>query len=148
MGKTIAMVLGWVLLVVGVLGFIPNPIVSGDGAIFHTDLVHNLIHIVTGALLVWAARSGKAVGMLKTLGVIYLILGVIGLLMGGDMLLGIAHVNEADHWLHLALGVVLLFGGLKKAGARMASAQPSQPASSMGNSGMNSNMGGGQNMGM
>jgi hypothetical protein len=36
---------------------------------------------------------------------------VLGLLMGGDMLLGMIAMNTADHWLHVVLAVVILLAG-------------------------------------
>ncbi len=119
MAKKVALLFGIVFLIVGVLGFVPNPIVGMDG-IFETDMMHNVVHILFGVLLLISAKIGGASLWLKILGVVYLILAVLGFLMAPDsgMLLGLVHVNAADHWLHLVLGVVLLgaaFMGKKKA---------------------------------
>ncbi|MDB5266811.1 MAG: TonB-dependent siderophore receptor [Parcubacteria group bacterium] len=120
MGKTSASVFGWVLVVVGVLGFIPNPIV-GSGGIFVTDLLHNLVHIISGAIFLWAAYSApmKAGAVMKTFGVIYLLLAVLGFFSSGDMLLGLISSNMADTYLHLVLGIVFVLAGVK-AGKAMA----------------------------
>jgi hypothetical protein len=48
---------------------------------------------------------------LKIIGVVYAIVAVLGLLMGGDMLLGMIAMNTADHWLHVVLAVVILLAG-------------------------------------
>ena len=123
MAKTWAMVFGWIFVVVGILGFISNPIVGMNGA-FHTDMMHNIIHIIFGAILLWAAYSApaKAAGAMKWLGIIYLILAILGFVLVGNMtgsLLGIAEINGADNWLHLVLGIILVWAGMKKRGASM-----------------------------
>lgn len=121
MTRTWAMIFGWVLVVVGVLGFVPNPIV-GNGAIFHTDLMHNVIHIILGAALLWAAYAAreKAAMVLKVEGVIFLVLAVLGwfTVSGTGSLMGLAEVNGADHLLHLVLGAVFLWAGWKGGEAR------------------------------
>lgn len=109
--------MGWLLAVVfgliGLLGFVPNPIVGADG-IFATDLNHNLVHLISGAVFAFAASRGAATTSLvmKIFGVVYLLVGGLGLAgMAHDgSLLGLMQVNDADHYLHLALGVVI--GGL------------------------------------
>jgi hypothetical protein len=110
------MVFGWVLVVLGVLGFIGNPIV-GNGAFFHADMMHNIIHIIIGGILLWAAYSmpAKAGAAMKWIGIIFLILAILGfvLVSGTGSLLGLAEVNGADNWLHLVLGAVLLWAGMK-----------------------------------
>lgn len=108
--------LGWIFVVVGVLGFFSNPIV-GEGAIFHTDLNHNLVHLISGALLLWVAYAapGRASMVLKVLGVVYLLVLLAGFFMAGDTgsLLGFMEINDMDNWLHLVLAAVLLWGGFK-----------------------------------
>ncbi len=112
MAKKIAFVLGIVFVLVGALGFVPNPIV-GDMGIFETDMLHNLVHILFGVILIVAAKKGAAMLWLKVIGVVYLLLAILGFVMAseGGMLLGLVHTNAADHWLHLVLGVVLVVAG-------------------------------------
>jgi hypothetical protein len=64
MAKTLALVFGVVFVVAGILGFIPNPIVGRD-ALFHTNAVHNLVHLIIGAVLLFGWKSGE--GLPKTL---------------------------------------------------------------------------------
>lgn len=114
MAKTLAMVFGVVFVIVGVLGFIDNPIV-GMAGLFQTNTLHDLVHLLIGVVLVIVAMSAPAKSSmwLKIFGVIYLLLAVLGFLtipMGG-MLLGLVTTNMADHWLHVVLGVVLLIAG-------------------------------------
>lgn len=106
----IVKILGWVLIVVGVLGFIPG--ITSDGmllGIFEVDAVHSIIHIITGALLVMMAANKMLV---MVLGIIYLLLGVLGYVMASP-LLGFLHVNGMDNILHLVLGALLVWGAMK-----------------------------------
>jgi hypothetical protein len=114
MAKTLAYVFGVVFVLVGLLGFIPNPLV-GMGAMFETDMMHNLVHLLFGVILLvvaWKAAEKSAL-WLKILGVVYLVLAVLGFLMAseGGMLLGLVSTNAADHWLHIVLGIVLVGAG-------------------------------------
>lgn len=119
MAKTWAMIFGWIFVVIGVLGFIPNPIV-GEGALFHTDAMHDVIHLIFGAILLWAAYRApeKSRPAMKWLGIVYLVLAVLGFLMIGNTgvgsLLGLAEINGADNWLHVVLGVALIAIGWRK----------------------------------
>ena len=107
--KTAAMVIGIVFLIVGALGFIPNPIVGRDG-IFLTNPLHDWVHIGSGIVLLIGAYSGLGPSLaLKIVGVIYGIVAVLGFVMG-DMVFGIA-MNMADHWLHVVLAIVILYAG-------------------------------------
>ena len=122
MAKTLAMVFGVVFVLVGLLGFVPNPLVGVDG-IFETDLLHNLVHLLFGVILVVVAMKSAAQSALwlTILGAVYLVLAALGFVMTGEdeMLLGLVHANVADHWLHVVLGVVLVAAGVlgKKGGA-------------------------------
>ncbi len=55
--------------------------------------------------------SGNEDKVLKFFGVGGLAVTAIGFLTSGNMMLGIIHVNQADHWLHLVLGLVVLIAG-------------------------------------
>lgn len=104
------LILGIVFILVGILGFIPNPIVSPTG-LFVVNTAHNLVHLVSGAVILAGVYSfGAALG-LKIIGVVYAIVAILGLIMGTDMLLGVIAINTADHWLHVALAVVILGAG-------------------------------------
>ncbi|MEK7187007.1 MAG: DUF4383 domain-containing protein [Patescibacteria group bacterium] len=125
MGKTIK-VLGWIFLVLGLLGFFSNPIIGASaGTWFHADFNHNLVHLLTGLILLWVAykASAKTASTLKTFGWIYLILAILGwiLVSGTGTLLGLVEVNGGANWLHLILAVVLLWAGSKGSKASAAS---------------------------
>lgn len=106
--KNIYYVLGAVLVLVGLVGFVNNPVLG----MFEVNALHNIVHIVSGVLLLWAAM--KDMGMMslmgKVLGVVYLLVTILGFAMNGDIL-GLMMVNMADNVLHLALAAVLLYFG-------------------------------------
>ena len=109
--KTAAVILGIVFLVVGVLGFFPNPLVSPTG-FFVVNTAHNIVHLISGAVLLAGAYSSLGAAMaLKIVGVVYAVVALLGFVMGGPMLLGMIAMNHMDHWLHVVLAVVLLGAG-------------------------------------
>jgi len=116
MAKTLAWIIGIVLVIVGILGFIPNKIVGAEG-LFITDAVHDLIHIVTGAIFIILALSGSNSigGAFKVFGIIYLIVAILGFFVGMESgsgeLLGFITINKADNWLHILLAIVFLIIG-------------------------------------
>jgi hypothetical protein len=67
MAKTLALVFGIVFIVVGILGFIPNPIVGHD-ALFHTNSVHNLVHLIIGIVLLIGAGAGEGLSKNSSFG--------------------------------------------------------------------------------
>jgi len=110
--KKFAILFGAVFVLVGVLGFFPNPLVGPEG-IFVVNTAHNLVHLVTGAaFLIGAYTGGGANAQLitKIIGAAYALVAVLGF-FSGEMLLGMIHVNEADRWLHVALALAILAAG-------------------------------------
>lgn len=113
--------IGITLLLVGVLGFINNPIV-GDAAnnpLFITGTNHNVVHVVTGALALYVAfglsGSRQAMGTIA-FGVLYLIVFVA--LLISPTLFGLLHtVSVADHVLHLGVGLLSVAVGLMARGS-------------------------------
>ena len=109
--KKTALIFGWIFLVLGVLGLFSNPLIGATG-FFYADLNHNIVHILSGLIILWIAyKSVAKVGVtLKTFGVIYLIVAIIGL-FSGTTILGILAVNMAANWLHLVMALVILWAG-------------------------------------
>lgn len=128
MAKTLAMVFGAVFVLVGLLGFVTNPLVGMDG-IFETDMLHNVVHLLFGVILLGVAMKAPASSSkwLLILGVVYLVLAALGFAMIGEggQLLGLVAMNSADHWLHVVLGVVLVAAGVATKGGRSMPAGPS-----------------------
>ncbi|MCC7049321.1 MAG: DUF4383 domain-containing protein [Alphaproteobacteria bacterium] len=109
--RVAALAIGLVFVAVGLLGFVPNPLVS-PGGLFAVNGAHNIVHIVSGLVLLGGV--GTALGptlALRIVGVVYGIVALLGFVMSGDMLLGLIHVNQADRWLHVALAAVILAAG-------------------------------------
>lgn len=107
--KWFALLFGAVLVVVGVLGFVPR--VVTDGALFGVfgiNPLHNVVHIATGLLgLVLGRYAGGASLFNKVGGVLYLLLfvaGVVAVSLGSGLLL---NLNWADNLLHLALALLV-----------------------------------------
>lgn len=152
--KTVKL-LGWIFLLIGILGFIPG--ITSDGmllGIFAVNGPHNIVHILTGLIAISFAKKGEdsAKAFAKIFGVIYAIVAVWGLLGSGDTVLGLA-VNGADNILHIVIALLLLiagFSGGKKmdAGSSMGGGMPQKDANMGGNDSMGGNMGGGSNQQM
>ncbi|HSE83304.1 MAG TPA: DUF4383 domain-containing protein [Thermodesulfobacteriota bacterium] len=117
MAKKLAWLFGIVFVLVGILGFIPNPIV-GHNAVFHTNAVHNLVHLIIGVFLIIGGTQGEATAskFLVIFGVVYLLVAILGFFSvdasGRGMLLGLVAINVADNWLHVVLAVALIGTGL------------------------------------
>jgi hypothetical protein len=111
--RTFAAALGAVLTVVAVLGFFGNPIV-GDATgnpLLVTGIVHDLVHLTTGALLLYIAfgMGGRPqADALIGVGIAYLVLVPLTLL--SPTLLGIFNypVNGLDHLFHLAVAAACI----------------------------------------
>ncbi len=111
MTKKLTLIFGTIFLLVGFLGFVPNPIV-GNGAIFSADVGHDMVHILTGIVLLAFGflKPQSSIKALKVFGVFYLILTVFGFILvpTGGSLFGLILLNSADHFLNLVIGVLLV----------------------------------------
>lgn len=110
----VATILGVVFVAVGLLGFIPNPLVS-DVGYFQVNAGHNFVHLITGALLLLSPYVGFPVLAIRALAIVYSAVAVMGFVAPDIASLnGAIAMNHADHWLHAALAVILLFVGFAK----------------------------------
>jgi hypothetical protein len=123
MAKQVAVIFGIVMLVVGILGFVPALNTAGPAGTSYTLLLgvfainpaHNVIHLATGAVALAAGLYGSgayARMYFLVFGIVYALvtlIGITGLLfdMHGS-LLGIVPINGADNALHLAITVLAL----------------------------------------
>ncbi len=124
--RGIAMLVGVVFLVVGILGFIPGITTNTDDlefagheshaellGIFQVSILHNIVHLLFGVAGLALARTvSGARTFLVGGGVIYLVLWIYGLLIDHDADANFVPLNDADNWLHLALGAGMLALGL------------------------------------
>jgi hypothetical protein len=109
--RSAAIVLGAILILLGVAGFIDNPVVYGPQSWFVTNLALNVVHIVSGALLVGGALSPLGGGIpLKVLGLLYVVLSIFGF-FAVDLIFGFIANSAEDTWLHVAFAIVLLTAG-------------------------------------
>lgn len=112
--KALALVFGVIFVVAGLLGYVSNPLFGAAG-FFLTNHFHDLVHLVIGLILLAVAIwvPAQSVLWLKSMGVVYLILAILGFLLvpAGGMLLGLALANTADHWLHVVFGIALIAAG-------------------------------------
>lgn len=119
--RLLAMILGWVLVLVGILGFVPGITQNGAGpvtghntppstllGIFEVNILHSIVHLVSGLfLLAGAYVAGGANARMYNiiLGAVYIIVFLAGFVPAIADLLAI---NATDAGLHVVLGVVLL----------------------------------------
>lgn len=109
-----ATVFGWVLLIVGILGFVPG--ITTDEhllGIFHVNALHNLVHLVSGLAALYLASKGEESAQMffKVFGVIYGLVALLGFIVGDGAILGVISNNTADTWLHVVIAVVSLYLG-------------------------------------
>ena len=106
--RVVALVIGIVFLIIGILGLLLHP-TGGSLFGFQVNLVHNLVHLVTGVLGIGAAFFGWSRRFNQVFGIIYLVLGILGLFpvfYFGGKLLGLLAINGADNVLHIVVGIV------------------------------------------
>ncbi len=110
MAKTVAKIMGVLLLLVGVLGF--THVLDPLGA--HLNPAHNLVHIVSGAAALYFGFAGSlsaAKTFCLVFGLVYLLLGIVGLAMG-TLNIGPLIFGQVDHGIHVIVGAIFLAGGL------------------------------------
>lgn len=126
--RLMALGVGAVFLLVGVLGFVPGVTEGTDriafasdasGAmllgVFHVSVLHNLVHLLFGVSGLACSRSPRASARYLVLGgVVYLALSAYGVIAVDHHRANIVPLNDADNWLHLGLGLGMV--GLGAAG--------------------------------
>jgi preprotein translocase subunit Sss1 len=118
LARTAAAVFGVVYLLVGLVGFIIETPLFG---LFPVSTLHNVVHIVLGAVLLYGAMSTSAAIMTtRVVGAILLVIGILGFFVAEPLGEGVLPIGGNDVWLHLASGVILLAVGFF-----MTSAEPS-----------------------
>ena len=124
--QTVTMLFGAFFLGIGILGFVPGITTHyGDlkfaghhsGAellgLFQVSILHNIVHILFGALGLAAARAAaSARGYLVGGGLVYGLLAVYGAVVDHHSDGNFVPVNGADNWLHLGLAAGMIGLGL------------------------------------
>jgi hypothetical protein len=122
MAKRICTIAGVVFLVVGLAGFFIHDLLGT-----HLSLIHNVIHLVSGAIALYLGlkgTEGAARTFCRVFGIVYLLLGIVGFLLGsGDdklwaLLPGQLEFGTMDHVVHILLGALFLVGGFLGSGDR------------------------------
>ncbi len=115
MAKTVCKILGVVFLLVGAAGFAKADLLGA-----HLTPPHNVVHIVSGVIASYFGFAGSlsgAKGFCLVFGIVYLALGLLGMVMGDAAMarawnVGPLELGMADHGIHLLLGAIFLAGGL------------------------------------
>lgn len=131
-GRSLAQMVGYafgaIYLLVGLIGFAVTSGVAFTAqegeqllGIFEINPLHNIVHLLVGAALLWGAMRGvnTARAINTTVGATYLLVGIVGLFIT-DSEANILAINGADNVLHLASAAVLLTAGLLGAPRTMA----------------------------
>jgi hypothetical protein len=125
--QPLTLIYGVGFLLVGVAGFIPGllapvppgspplAVPQGHGMLFGilpVNVLHNLVHLVFGIWGVAAQRTALASrGYLRTVGIAYLALALLGAIPATSTLFGLAPIWGGDIWLHVILALPALYVG-------------------------------------
>lgn len=121
--KKAAVIAGILFIVAGILGFVPGITVDGRLlGIFAVDALHNVVHIVSGAIALYVGRTSEhaARKYFQIFGIVYGLITLLGFFHMDRPLLGIMAHNTADVVLHLLITVASLylgFGARERRGA-------------------------------
>src|SRR5215212_6061538 len=105
MAKTIAMIMGVVFILVGLVGFVSHNFLGT-----HLSTAHNLIHLISGAVSLYLGLRGTLSAarlFCFVFGAVYLLLGVVGFLLGGGterlfaLIPGTLEFGTMDHIVHI-----------------------------------------------
>jgi hypothetical protein len=128
--RTLALVVGAIFLLVGILGFIPGITQDFDTieaagheshaelfGLFQVSILHNVVHLLFGVAGIAAARrSDWSTYYLLGGGAVYLVLALYGFLTDQVTDANFVPVNTADDWLHLGLAAGMIgLGAVAKA---------------------------------
>lgn len=117
-----AKIFGAVMILVGILGFVPGLAPNGHLlGVFHINTAHNFVHILTGAVALWVGYVSEHASKLffLTFGIIYGLVAILGFIAVDRPVLGFIANNIADAWLHVAIAAVSIVLGLMPERARM-----------------------------
>lgn len=111
LARTVAAVFGAIYLLVGIVGFVLVP--GGEGDLFDLfpiNALHNIVHILLGAILLYGSMSyTAAIQTTRGVGIVLILLGILGFIAADGF--GLVPLGGNDIWLHLATGAILLATG-------------------------------------
>ncbi|MCU1518078.1 MAG: hypothetical protein JWQ75_2799 [Pseudarthrobacter sp.] len=116
---------GILMLLVGILGFVPGVttqyselmFLGPDShamflGLFQVSMLLNILQLAIGAAGLTMARTEHgARNFLLGAGALYIILSIFGLSVGVASAANFLSFNMADNWAHLVLGIVMIVGG-------------------------------------
>lgn len=109
LSRVCALVLGIIIILFGILGFFeyftPDGFLFG---VFQVDLIHNLIHIISGLIGIIAAIPNQrryAAWYILEMGIIYGLITILGFLLNGN-LFSLVIFNLNDNLLHAGITVI------------------------------------------
>jgi hypothetical protein len=110
MAKVYAQVVGIVLLLIGIIGLFSATLLGA-----RTTVIHNLIHLVSGAIGAYTGFTGSGYrAFAQIFGIVYTLVGVIGFATPGTLgSLGVP-VNATYNLIHLVVGVWGIWAGFSK----------------------------------
>ena len=108
-------IFGALLLLLGILGFIPE--VTPHGMllkIFQANHSLNFVHLFPGMAGIWCGLSSSLAAKVyfRFFGFVYALFAVMGLFARHGIVLGRIANNVADTWLHVAIAIIFLILGL------------------------------------
>jgi hypothetical protein len=121
-----AVLVGFIFVLVGVLGFVPGATTDHDAlhaaghtsraelfGIFQVSVLHNVVHLVFGAAGIALARTARSARtFLVGGGAAYLVLWLYGVVVDASSPANFVPLNPADDWLHLVLGIGMVALGV------------------------------------
>ena len=121
MAKTYASVVGGVLLLLGVAGFLTKDLLG----MIHFVPAHNIFHIASGVVGVYSGVRGNklSIAFARVFGLVYTVVAILGFMRIGQ--LSLLELNTTYNMLHLAVGLLGLVAGFKSSKPELVSAQKS-----------------------
>lgn len=107
MTRTVAAVFGAVYVIAGLAGFVLESPLFG---LFEVNALHNIVHILLGAILLYGSTSTSlAIMTTRGVGAVLVLLGILGIPLpdGFDLV----PLGGNDIFLHLVTGAILLAAG-------------------------------------
>ncbi|GAC1603359.1 MAG: DUF4383 domain-containing protein [Candidatus Saccharimonadales bacterium] len=114
MVRTAAKVLGFVFVLIGILGFFPALAPNGELlGIFHINALHNIIHLASGLVALAAGYSSYKASRtyFQVFGIVYGLVALLGFVYGDNDIVGLVANNVADTFLHVAITAAALYFG-------------------------------------
>ena len=119
MAKTYCRVVGAILLLIGVVDLVAQKLMHMKALMgFELHLSHSMVHLVSGLVLLWAART-RARTFALLFGAVYVIVAVAGLAGWAGDLGGYVHLglNTSYNIIHAIVGLLGVMAGFAGKGA-------------------------------